>query len=356
MPVDLIVPGLVSTVIPVYNRALLLGEAVESVLTQSYRPIEVVIVDDGSTDDTPEAIAALCATRRGIVRGVRRENGGPGLARQSGLDIARGEFIQFLDSDDLLLPEKFAVQVQALAGNPAAVAAYGKTREYHIGEVPEDRASRRTGDRFTSILPLFLRERGWATSTPLYRRSALDLIGPWKDMRTEEDREYELRLAALRRPIVPCEIFVSDTRLHAGHRISRSDPGDRRKMGDRSQALRLMLEHARRAGIGNDAPEMQHFARGLFLLARQCGANGLPHESRLLLEAASDASLGHRQAGFAAQLHLYHLAARVVGWGWAGKAAEAFDALRERVLTDARGGRSAGLAASSAKQQGKGSR
>src|SRR4051812_13992958 len=93
---------LVSTIIPVFNRPAMLREAVTSVLSQTYRPIEVIIVDDGSTDDdTPRAIAEL-AERHPDVRGIRRTNGGPGLAREAGRGESRGDFIQYLDSDDLL--------------------------------------------------------------------------------------------------------------------------------------------------------------------------------------------------------------------------------------------------------------
>src|SRR4051812_45190032 len=119
--------GLVSTIIPVYNRASMLREAVASALAQTYRPIEIIVVDDGSTDDTPAVIAELAA-RHPDVRATRRANGGAGLARESGRQLARGEYIQHLDSDDLLLPRKFEVQVAALRSNPDAVAAYGWTR------------------------------------------------------------------------------------------------------------------------------------------------------------------------------------------------------------------------------------
>ena len=96
--------GLVSTVIPVHNRAALLQEAVASVLAQTYRPIEVIVVDDGSTDDTPEAARALVAQHAGEVFVVHQPNAGPGMAREAGRRAARGEFIQYLDSDDVLLP------------------------------------------------------------------------------------------------------------------------------------------------------------------------------------------------------------------------------------------------------------
>src|SRR5437588_4041721 len=101
--------SLVSTIIPVFNRPALLVEAVASVLAQSYRPIEIIIVDDGSTDATPEVADRLAKQRAGIVRVIHIANGGPGLAREAGRLAARGGYIQHLDSDDLLLPEKFAM-------------------------------------------------------------------------------------------------------------------------------------------------------------------------------------------------------------------------------------------------------
>src|SRR5512143_4106165 len=94
--------GLVSTIIPVYNRQALLREAVASVLAQSYRPIEIIVVDDGSTDDTLAVCEELAGHRPDVVRTIRISNGGPGLAREAGRRFARGEFIQYLDSDDLL--------------------------------------------------------------------------------------------------------------------------------------------------------------------------------------------------------------------------------------------------------------
>src|SRR5437667_5508564 len=93
--------GLVSTIIPVYNRTTLLREAVGSVLAQTYRPVEAILVDDGSTDDTPQTCRELAQKYPGEVRVVRGENRGPGLAREQGRQLARGEFIQYLDSDDL---------------------------------------------------------------------------------------------------------------------------------------------------------------------------------------------------------------------------------------------------------------
>src|SRR4029079_14626008 len=105
------IEGLVSTVIPVHNRPHLLREAVASVLAQTYRPIEIIIVDDGSTDDTTSVADSLATERSGEIMVIHQGNTGPGLAREAGRQAARGEFIQYLDSDDILLPRKFELQV-----------------------------------------------------------------------------------------------------------------------------------------------------------------------------------------------------------------------------------------------------
>src|SRR5205814_5528871 len=86
------VAGLVSTIIPVHNRAGLLREAVASVLAQTYRPIEIIIVDDGSTDDTARIADALAAESPGVVRAVHQANAGQGPAREAGRRLATGEF------------------------------------------------------------------------------------------------------------------------------------------------------------------------------------------------------------------------------------------------------------------------
>ena len=111
-------PALVSTIIPVHNRAALLRQAVASVLEQTYRPIEIVIVNDGSSDDTAVVADELARQATVPITVVHQANAGPGAARQRGLEVARGHFVQFLDSDDLLLPRKFALQVAALQQEP----------------------------------------------------------------------------------------------------------------------------------------------------------------------------------------------------------------------------------------------
>jgi glycosyltransferase involved in cell wall biosynthesis len=110
---------LISVVIPTYNRAQRVQVALASVLAQTYREIEVIIVDDGSTDDTREAIARAISRSNDGARRIRyfyQANQGPSLARNRGIAEARGKWIAFLDSDDDWLPEKLELQMRALQG------------------------------------------------------------------------------------------------------------------------------------------------------------------------------------------------------------------------------------------------
>lgn len=320
-------PSLVSTIIPVFNRRDLLCEAVRSVLGQSYRPIEVIIVDDGSTDSTPCAIRELEASAPGIVRSIRQLNSGPGVAREAGRLAARGEFIQYLDSDDLLLPRKFELQVAALLAHPECDIGYGKTQFTWIGQEPLPQAYRGTGERHETLFPSFLLSRWWCTQTPLYRRSLTDRIGPWSDLWSEEDWEYDVRAAALGARLCFCDEFVSVQRAHQPDRhLSFQSTTDARKLQDRAKAQELILEHAQQAGITPRQPEMQHFARALFLLARQCGAAGLEAQSQRLLALSRQASGPLRGRG--ADFTFYEMGASLLGWNAMGRLSCWVDGLR----------------------------
>lgn len=322
------IPDLVSTIIPVHNRPELLIDAVESVLAQDHRPIEILIVDDGSADHTP-AVAEQLATRHPeVVRCIHREQGGPGLARESGRRAARGEFLQHLDSDDLLLPRKFELQVAALRSNPEASAAYGITEEIHADGSVEPVPERPSNVRIERMFPTFLRLRWWHTSTPLYRAAHCDRIGPWTDLWLEEDWEYDCRIAALGAPVCFVPEVVSRHRHVAPQRLSRGEAIDARRLTHRARAHELILGHATRAGIPLETPDMRHYARELFLLARQCGAAGLRTESRRLFEFARLASTPTRRDGL--DFRLYRVLCWVTGWITAGRLAHLIDALRSR--------------------------
>jgi glycosyltransferase involved in cell wall biosynthesis len=305
--------GIVSTIIPVHNRATMLQEAVASVMAQTYRPIEVIIVDDESTDDTPHVITELSATHPEI-RALRRSNGGPGLARETGRLEARGNFIQYLDSDDLLLPRKFELQVAALDAQPEAGIAYGLVR-YRDGSGKEIECNWKPANQVQqTIFPSFLIARWWETLSPLYRRSVTDAVGPWTTLRLEEDWEYDCHAGALGMALAYVGEVVGEHRDHSDGRLSRGAANDPVRLRDRSCAHELITAHARRAGIDTASPEFQRFARELFHLGRQCGAAGLVTESRRLVALA-------RSVSGAADIRAYALLASIFGWQRAGRIA-----------------------------------
>jgi glycosyltransferase involved in cell wall biosynthesis len=108
---------LVSVIIPAYNAQATLAQALDSVLAQTYGPIEVIVADDGSTDGTPDILRAYADQ----VRSVRQANGRLPKARNAGLALAQGEYVALMDADDLCRPERIEVQVRVMQAHPEAV-------------------------------------------------------------------------------------------------------------------------------------------------------------------------------------------------------------------------------------------
>lgn len=318
--------SLVSTIIPVFNRAALLREAVQSVLDQTYRPIEIIIVDDESTDDTPGCIRELVAAHPEIIRTARQKNSGPGIARETGRVMAQGEFIQYLDSDDLLLPEKFEKQVSALRARSDVGVAYCWTRYRKIGETPYAAPWKGSGQTVEAMFPSFLNDRWWDTPTPLYRRSVCDMAGPWSDLRLEEDWEYDCRVAALGTRLIHCTEFLVEVRDHNGLRLCRGLPLDPERMRTRARSHQLIFGHAVRAGLKETDLQMQQFSRSLFLLSRQCGAAGLPQESEALFALARQACGPRRASDY--DFRIYNMLAKICGWSPLGWLSIQLDTLR----------------------------
>jgi glycosyltransferase involved in cell wall biosynthesis len=320
------IESLVSTIIPVHNRPKMLREAVASVLAQTYRPIEIIIVDDGSTDDTAAAADELAAVNGEEVRVIHQSNTGPGLAREAGRRAARGEFIQYLDSDDLLLREKFELQVAGLREHSQCGVAYGKTRFRHADGGVDANAWKGSGARVETMFPAFLVSRWWDTPTPLYRASLCEQAGPWTDLRLEEDWEYDCRVASLGVRLHYCEEYVVEVRDHEDHRLCKGEALVPARLRERVRAHKLILSHAKRAGIDEAFPEMQQFARELFLLSRQCGAAGLARESGEMFWVSRIASGKPRASGL--DFRAYKFLAGILGWSLLGKLACYSDSFR----------------------------
>ena len=315
--------GLVSTVIPVFNRPAMLVEAVDSVMAQSWRPIEIVLVNDGSTDETASIIDTLRATCPEEVKVIHKANGGPAMARQAGLEMSTGEFVQFLDSDDLLLPDKFALQIAGLRDDKDAGISYGKTYVSEHG-VRAEHPAQRTGERHRTLFPALLQEPLWPTLTPLYRRSIVDAIGPWPDKRQLEDWEYDAQAGALGVKLHYCDAYIAETRNHEDARLCHLWKTDRAAMRDRILAYTSVHAHALRAGVERRSDEMQQFARSLLWMARLAGQNGFAKEAAELF-AVSRATA--TEPGF--EYRVYDLLARAVGWAAIGRLAAQVDSWRK---------------------------
>jgi glycosyltransferase involved in cell wall biosynthesis len=181
---------LVSVVIPTYNRAPLLGRALASVAAQTFRDHEIVVVDDGSTDDTHAVVRGLAAPVRLLVQA----NAGVSAARNRGVAEARGEWIAFLDSDDCWLPEKLARQVAFVAADPTVVAC--QTEELWIRNGvrvnPARHHRKPSGDIFPASLALCL----VSPSAVMLRRETLRALGGFDEgLPACEDYDLWLRLS-----------------------------------------------------------------------------------------------------------------------------------------------------------------
>jgi GT2 family glycosyltransferase len=319
------IPGLVSTIVPVYNRPAMAREAIESVLGQSYRPVEVIACDDGSTDDSLAAVEALARGHPDEILVLRLPHRGPGPTRESGRRRARGEFIQYLDSDDLLRPTKFAAQVRALQDQPACGVAYGPVTLRAEGAPPSNEPFKWTGRRLSTLFPALLVDRWWTTESPLYRRRLCDAIGPWSDLRWSQDWEYDARIGALGTRLAYCDELLAEHRHH--HGVRQTSPADwttPERLRERKRFMGMLFRHAQAAGVTPADPEMQHFSRWIFHLSRQCAAAGLgPEAAECLSWAVEAAGPGPSQV----QLRLWRMAVAVLGPSTAGGLARQWERL-----------------------------
>lgn len=174
---------LVSVIIPCYNASAFLAETVASVFAQEYDNVQLVLIDDGSIDDTPAIIAALAERHGKRIVAFCGVNGGAATARNRGLQLANGEFVQFLDADDLLCPGTIGRRLQALqqSGADVAYTDWQKLEEtdpgvFVAGEVVARQLADIDPDPAIALFTSF-----WCPPAALlYRRSIVDRIGGWK--------------------------------------------------------------------------------------------------------------------------------------------------------------------------------
>jgi glycosyltransferase involved in cell wall biosynthesis len=188
----------VSLVIATFNHARFLGEALDSAAAQTLKSVEIVVVDDGSTDDTP----AVLARYAGRVRVIRQPNRGLAAARNTGLAASRGTYVSFLDADDVLTPTKLAEQVALLERAPTVGWAYCDVLIETTATGVETRASERFGYDARMLegwlFPELIRGNFIPAIAPLVRRTVLDAAGGFDETLTAlEDWDLWLRLSLI---------------------------------------------------------------------------------------------------------------------------------------------------------------
>ena len=208
---------LVSIVIPCYNQAHFLGEAIESVLGQTYRRFEIIVVDDGSRDNTAEVAAGYPG-----VRCIRQKNRGLAGARNTGLHASAGNYLVFLDADDRLLPCALATNVSCMEAHPTCAFVYGRYRNIAIdgSPLPAPQKFQVGRDHYLALLQVNCIGMHAAV---MYRQAIFERVAGF-DTSLAACEDYDLYLRIARNsPVCHHDAVVAEYRQH-GTNMSR-DPG-----------------------------------------------------------------------------------------------------------------------------------
>jgi glycosyltransferase involved in cell wall biosynthesis len=223
---------MVSVIIPTYNRGWILREAIDSVLDQEFKDFELIVVDDGSTDDTHDILDAYGQE----ITVLRQRNKGVSAARNRGIAVAAGQLIAFLDSDDLWLPPKLTRQVDFFSSNPAAVI--NQTEEIWIRNGvrvnPGKRHRKLSGMIFERSLDLCL----VSPSAVMIRKQLFDIVGLFDEsLPACEDYDLWLRISC-RYPVHLIDTPLIVKRGGHGDQLSKTAGLDKYRI----QALTNVIE------------------------------------------------------------------------------------------------------------------
>jgi len=269
---------ILSVVIPTWNRAHIVCEAVGSALAQGGGAVEVIVVDDASTDATAELLQKTFGSRIHLLQLESRR--GPGAARNAGASLACGEFVAFLDSDDLWLDGKLDAELRVFADFPEVNAVVSDSQSFYEGE--PDGPSRFAQNGLLAATRGRVRNAAecewlWTNSTLTahtcgitVRREVLAQLGPRlfaEDLPCCEDWEFQLRLYHLGRVLILPRVYSSVRRFDDGSRLGRGIPGQERTREQELMLLRARLRVIERSkswlhGLRPDlAAELERFRR-----------------------------------------------------------------------------------------------
>lgn len=226
---------LVSTIIPVYNGEKYLRQAIESLVSQCYKPLEIIVVDDGSYDGSAK-IAQSFGTK---VRYHYHPNSGLSVTQNKGVELAKGEFISFLDSDDLWVQDKLTLQMKAFQSDSSLDMVFGHVQQFHDVHLSHELKSRLQIPKE----PM----QGYSTGTLLIKRESFNRVGPFAtDLRVGEFVDWYAKASdkGLKELMLP-EVLLK-RRVHANNMGIR----DRDKRIDYLRVLKSSLDR-RRQSQGN---------------------------------------------------------------------------------------------------------
>ncbi|MEW6289665.1 MAG: glycosyltransferase family A protein [Thermodesulfobacteriota bacterium] len=272
-------PNKISVIIPTYNRREFLARAIDSVLDQGWQDFELIVVDDGSTDETARSVASY----GGRVRYLYQENRGPAAARNTGVRAAEGEFIAFLDSDDRFAPEKLAVQQAAMAARPEYLISHTDEIWYRRGELLHQKKKhfRPHGFIFGECLKLCV----VGMSTVMLRREFFAKVGYFdEELPCCEDYDLWLR-ASVSLPFLKVDRPLT---IKAGGRPDQVSV--RFRAGMDQFRIRAMVKLLGQQDLSDEQRQLarQELARKCRIFGNGCVKHGRPEEGRYYLELAAD--------------------------------------------------------------------
>lgn len=207
----------ISVIIPCYNQAHFLAEAIDSVLAQTVPATEIIVIDDGSPDDTEKVVRGYPS-----VRYLRQPNQGQSIARNRGIQATTGRYIIFLDADDRLLPQNIELALHAFAEAPSAGFVCGDYEVIGLRDLHHTHDCRPLPDHYGTLLQV---RANFITlpASVMFRREALNAVGNWRvGLRNNTDIDLFLRIA-LRYPILCHHQVVAQYRRHPGQVTKRCD-------------------------------------------------------------------------------------------------------------------------------------
>jgi len=224
---------LVSVIIPCFRQAHFLGEAIESVLAQSYPHFEIVVVDDGSPDDPIQVVK-----RYSSVRYLRQKNKGLAAARNSGIQASTGEYLVFLDSDDRLLPNHLESNLKAFEEHPDAGFVYGDYRWFGVEGTWHVHDCRPSPDHYATLLR---RNFIGPPHVVMFKRRIIQKVGGFRqDVAASADQELYLRIARAY-PIYCHHEIIAEYRRHGAQMSQKFDVMLKTSL----TVLRLQRDHVR---------------------------------------------------------------------------------------------------------------